>query len=171
MSLAGCATARNYSAPDGPRFAGQFAGTAPARAIRVVSFNIKYGRNVTGAAALLRGDVRLKDADVIALQEMDEVGVECLARTLGLNYVYYPAAVHPADHRNFGNAILSPWPIEDDVKIPLPHLGRFRKMQRIAVAATVSDLADSPRAQLNLLRLAELATGRKKLDLPADPQP
>jgi len=144
LSLAGCATARNYSAPDGPRFAGQFAGTLPARAIRVVSFNIKYGRNVTGAAALLGGDVRLKDADVIALQEMDEVGVECLARTLGLNYVYYPAAVHPADHRNFGNAILSPWPIEDDVKIPLPHPGRFRKMQRIAVAATVRVRGDLP---------------------------
>src|SRR5258706_5163610 len=141
---AGCATARNYPAPGGPRFGGQFAGAPTARVIRVVSFNIKYGRNVTGAAALLRGDVRLKDADVIALQEMDEVGVECLARTLGLNYVYYPAAVHPADHRNFGNAILSPWPIEDDVEIPLPHPGRFRKMQRIAVAATVRIRGDLP---------------------------
>ena len=143
-ALAGCATAPNYTDPGGPRFAGQFAGTPAARPIRVVSFNIKYGRNVTGAAALLRGDVRLKDADVIALQEMDETGVECLARTLGLNYVYYPAAVHPADRRNFGNAILSPWPIEDDVKIPLPHLGRFRKMQRIAVAATVRVRGDLP---------------------------
>jgi endonuclease/exonuclease/phosphatase family metal-dependent hydrolase len=134
---AACATARNYPDPAGPRFAGQFAGEARPAAIRVVSFNVKYGRNVTGAAALLRGDVRLKDADVIALQEMDESGVECLARTLGLNYVYYPAAVHPADHRNFGNAILSPWPIEDDRKLVLPHLGRWRRMQRIAVAATV----------------------------------
>jgi endonuclease/exonuclease/phosphatase family metal-dependent hydrolase len=143
-ALAGCATARNYPDPAGPRFAGQFAGRPAERPIRVVSFNIKYGRNVTGAAALLGGDVRLKDADVIALQEMDETGVACLARTLALNYVYYPAAVHPADHRNFGNAILSPWPIEDDVKIPLPHLGRFRKMQRIAVAATVRIRGDLP---------------------------
>jgi len=143
-ALAGCATARNYTDPAGPRFAGQFAGLPAERPIRVVSFNIKYGRNVTGAAALLRGDVRLKDADVIALQEMDETGVECLARALALNYVYYPAAEHPADHRNFGNAILSPWPIEDDVKIPLPHLGRFRKMQRIAVAATVRIRGDLP---------------------------
>lgn len=134
---ASCATARNYPDPAGPRFAGTFAAAEHARPIRVVSFNVKYGRNVTGAAALLGGDVRLKDADVIALQEMDDKGVECLARTLHLNYVYYPAAVHPADHRNFGNAILSPWPIEDDAKIVLPHLGRFRRMQRIAVAATV----------------------------------
>ena len=144
FGLGGCATARNYPDPAGPRFAGQFAGTVAPRPIRVVSFNVKYGRNVTGAAALLKGDVRLKDADVIALQEMDETGVECLARTLALNYVYYPGAVHPADHRNFGNAILSPWPIEDDAKIPLPHLGRFRKMQRIAVAATVRVRGDLP---------------------------
>ena len=52
-ALAGCATARNYAGPDGPRFAGQFAGQVAerprARPIRVVSFNIKYGRNVTGA--------------------------------------------------------------------------------------------------------------------------
>src|SRR6185295_18919574 len=144
FGLGGCATARNYLDPAGPRFAGQFAGTVAPRPIRVVSFNVKYGRNVTGAAALLKGDVRLKDADVIALQEMDETGVECLERTLSLNYVYYPAAVHPADHRNFGNAILSPWPIEDDAKIPLPHLGRFRKLQRIAVAATVRVQGDLP---------------------------
>src|SRR5258708_12413171 len=79
MSLAGCATARNYSAPDGPRFAGQFAGTAPARAIRVVSFNIKYGRNVTGAAAPLRGDVRLKAPHAIPLPEMDKLSLKSLS--------------------------------------------------------------------------------------------
>ena len=132
-----CAPARNYPDPAGPRFAGTFAGVPRPPAIRVVSFNVQYGRNVTGAAALLAGDVRLQGADVIALQEMDELGVECLARTLGLNYVYYPAAVHPADRRNFGNAILSPWPIEDDRKLVLPHLSRFDRMERIAVAATV----------------------------------
>jgi hypothetical protein len=38
----------------------------------------------------------------------------------------------------------------------------------VAIAATVSGLADSPRAQLNLVRLAELATGKKQLALPHD---
>lgn len=40
----------------------------------------------------------------------------------------------------------------------------------VAAATAVRSLLDSPRSQLNLLRLAELATGRKKLELPADPQ-
>src|SRR4051812_19813984 len=141
---AACARTRNYVDPAGPRFAGQFAGQPRPRGIRVVSFNVKYGRNVTGAAALLGGDARLSGADVIALQEMDETGVECLARTLGLNYVYYPASVHPSTHRNFGNAILSPWPIEDDVKVVLPHLGRFRKQQLMAVSATLRVLGGLP---------------------------
>ncbi|HUG54942.1 MAG TPA: endonuclease/exonuclease/phosphatase family protein [Vicinamibacteria bacterium] len=144
LASSACATVRNYPDPAGPRFAGQFAGVERPSAIRVVSYNVKYGRNVTGLAALLGGDPRLKGADLIALQEMDEAGVECVARALGLNYVYYPAAVHPADDRNFGNAILSPWPIEDDRKIVLPHRGRWRRMQRIAVAATVRVRGDVP---------------------------
>ena len=36
----------------------------------------------------------------------------------------------------------------------------------MAQASTVTNLAQSPRAQLTLIHLAELATGRRKLDLP-----
>jgi endonuclease/exonuclease/phosphatase family metal-dependent hydrolase len=140
----GCAVARNYPAPLGPRFAGQYAGEPSAAVIRVVTFNLKYGRDVAGALSILQEHPRLRGADILALQEMDEAGVDCLARALSLNYVYYPAAVHPADDRNFGNAILSPWPIEDALKLVLPHPGRFRRMQRIAVVATVKVRGDLP---------------------------
>jgi endonuclease/exonuclease/phosphatase family metal-dependent hydrolase len=144
LVTSGCATARNYPDPTGPRFAGHYAGQTRPRAVRVVSFNVKFGRDPAGAAALLGSDPRLRDADVIALQEMDETGVDGIARRLGLNYVYYPAAVHPTDHRNFGNAILSPWPIEEDAKLILPHPARFRKQRRIAVAATVRVWGELP---------------------------
>jgi endonuclease/exonuclease/phosphatase family metal-dependent hydrolase len=133
----GCAAALNHAEPSGPRFAGSFVDAPPPDALRVVTFNVKFGRNVAGAAALIESDPRLRAPDVLALQELDESGAECLARALRLNYVYYPAAVHPADHRNFGNAIFSPWPIAEDKKLILPHRHRFRGMQRIAVAATV----------------------------------
>ena len=65
------------------------------------------------------------------------MGTELIARTLSLDYVYYPATLHPVARRNFGNAILSRWPLEDDVKIILPHRGRMRKSERIAVGATM----------------------------------
>ena len=133
----GCAAALNYPDPAGPRFAGSFTDAAPAEALRVVTYNVKFGRRMPAAIALLASDFRLRGADILALQEVDEEDAACVARELALNYVYYPAAVHPADGRNFGNAVLSPWPIEEDAKLVLPHRHRFRGMVRIAVAATL----------------------------------
>jgi endonuclease/exonuclease/phosphatase family metal-dependent hydrolase len=136
---AACASTTNYPDPAGPRYSGVYtkASVPRERGLRVVTFNIKYARETARAAALLKDDPRLSGADVIALQEMDEAGADLIARTLGVNFVYYPAVVHPANRRNFGDAVLSPWPLEDDVKIVLPHRGRFRKSVRIAVGATV----------------------------------
>lgn len=134
-----CASTTNYPDPAGPRYAGVYTKSAVPRghALRVVTFNVKYAVESAAAAALLRDDPRVAGADVIALQEMDEAGAELIARTLAVNYVYYPAVLHPAHRRHFGDAILSPWPLTDDVKIVLPHRGRWRKSERIAVGATV----------------------------------
>jgi endonuclease/exonuclease/phosphatase family metal-dependent hydrolase len=134
---AGCAPAVSYLDPAGPRFAGGYAGRVSPRSLRVVTFNVKYARRPEAAAAVLKHDPRLARADVIALQEMDEQGTDLIAKALAMNYVYYPAGIHPVPDKHFGNAILSPWPLEDDAKLVLPHLGRIRKMARIAVAATV----------------------------------
>lgn len=141
---ASCASTRNYMDPAGPRFAGTYAGAQAPAGLRVVTFNVKYARNPDGAARLLRYDPRLRDADLVALQEMNEAATERIARTLGLNYVYYPASLHPSAKANFGNAILSPWPITDDVKILLPHRGRWRRSLRIAVGATVHPAGRAP---------------------------
>ena len=137
LCAAACASTKNYLDPDGPRYAGSYAGMAAPPGLRVVTFNVKYARRPEAAAALLRYDPRLAGADVVALQEMNAKAVETIARALGLNYVYYPASVHPAAKGDFGNAILSPWPLTDDVKILLPNRGRLRKSLRIAVGATV----------------------------------
>lgn len=156
VSLASCSRTINYPDPGGPRFAGNalfgtpalpatagMAGkgetlsTALQPPVRIVTFNIKFARRIDRAERLLRTNPDLGDADLIFLQEMDESGTERIASTLAMNYVYYPAFVHPADHKDFGNAILSRWPIQEDRKIVLPHLGRTRKSERIAVAATV----------------------------------
>lgn len=143
LGASACATARNYPSPLGPRYAGAAAdsgnGTAGAApdGIRIVTLNIRHAQRVDRAIELLRSAEPLQGADIIALQEMDAGGTERIARALRMAYVYYPAAVHWQTGRDFGNAILSRWPIVSDAKIVLPHLARFRRLQRVATAATV----------------------------------
>jgi endonuclease/exonuclease/phosphatase family metal-dependent hydrolase len=63
--------------------------------------------------------------------------VKAIADSLGFGYVYFPATLHPHTGRDFGNAVLSRYPIEDDNKIILPFLARFRHTMRAAVGATI----------------------------------
>jgi endonuclease/exonuclease/phosphatase family metal-dependent hydrolase len=58
-----------------------------------------------------------------------------LARALGYDYVYAPASV-AEDGDDFGNAILSPWPLSDARKIILPGLHPLTGQQRTATRAT-----------------------------------
>ena len=134
----GCATALNYDDPTGPVLVVQQPSSRVATSeIRLVTFNVKFGEHVDRAADLLTRPGPLRDADVLFLQEMDGPGTEKLARALGMNSVYVPSARHPTSHRDFGVAVLSPWPLDDARKVPLPHEHRFRKLRRAAVAATV----------------------------------
>jgi endonuclease/exonuclease/phosphatase family metal-dependent hydrolase len=139
VMMSACAPTLNLPDPAGPKFEGRFAPASPddgAASLKVVTFNIKLGRQIDKAAAVLQaGDLR--GADVIAVQEVDQTGAARLAQALRMNYVYYPGVVHPTDHRYFGPAILTRWPIERSWKLTLPHLGRFRHQQRTATAAII----------------------------------
>jgi len=160
-----CATARNYTDPTGPIFVGQASFlTRAASDLRVVTFNIAFARHVDRAADLLTRPGPLKDADVLVLQEMDAPGTESLARALGMNYAYVPAAVHPSSHRDLGVAIVSPWPIADVRKILLPHQHRFRKMRRSAAAATINASSGPVRVYAVHLETVFGASGRVRRD-------
>ena len=140
ISLAGCASVHNYLEPEGPRYVGgpSPVPTASPRAdgsLRVVTFNVEYGKRIPEAIAALRANA-LRGADVITLQEMDAPGTAAIAEALGLNYVYYPAS-RPSTGRDFGNAVLSPWPIEASHKVQLPGFSRGTHQARAAVAASV----------------------------------
>ena len=139
MSLA-CAVARNYPDPDEPRYEGRHAPPRSAvtpESVRVVTFNIQFARHTDRAIAAVRDHPALRHPDLLLLQEMDAVGVEAVALAVGLNYVYFPAARHPKTGRDFGNAVLSPWPIEEAWKLVLPHSSRYVHLARAAVAARV----------------------------------
>ncbi|HEY7481141.1 MAG TPA: endonuclease/exonuclease/phosphatase family protein [Gemmatimonadales bacterium] len=146
LALGSCARATNLLSPAGPRFEGKYASPSPAAApdstIRVVTFNIRFAREIERAIEVLHGD-SLRSADILALQEMDEVAVERIARTLGYDYAFYPAVIHPTSGRYFGPAILSRWPIERSWKVLLPHAGWTRGQRRTATAAVVR-IGDCP---------------------------
>ena len=136
--------ATNYLDPDGPRYSGTLRPATPGepageatRPLRVVTFNIEYGREIDRAVSLLRSAEALRNADVLLLQEMDSRGVVRIATELGLNYLYFPGGIHPQAKQDFGTAILSPWPIEDPAKIVLPHGSALTGLRRVVTAATV----------------------------------
>lgn len=136
---AACRPFLNYQTPSGPRYALDLPA-APASvpgSLRVVSYNVQWGSHIDRAIAVLESRAQLSGADVIALQEMDPDATRRIAAALGMGYVYYPAGVHPKTGREFGNAILSRWPIIADEKLMLPHLGRTRKSRRVVTAATI----------------------------------
>jgi endonuclease/exonuclease/phosphatase family metal-dependent hydrolase len=139
LTSAGCELAENYLDPNGPRYAGNYAVErdveAPAK-LEVVTFNIKFGDHYDVAAEELASEPALTGADVVLLQEMDAPRTDAVARRLQMNYVYYPASVHE-NGRDFGNAVLSRWPIIADEKLILPHRDPRNGRIRIAVQSTI----------------------------------
>lgn len=127
----------SYTHPEGPRYMGQFVEETPEfdGHFKVVTYNIKLGKNLEQAIHELENEKGLKDADVIFLQEMDPDGVLEMAQRIKYDYIYYPAALHSTHDKGFGNAVLSMWPIIEHQKVVLPHEHPIRKMQRNAVFA------------------------------------
>jgi len=141
MTLSGCGLVTdgvNYTDLTTPRYC-SLDNTKTFQAqdtLKVVSYNIKYAVKSELAGKLLHEDKNLADADIIFLQEMDREGVEKIANTIGCNYIYYPAVRHPLSNRDFGNAIVTKWPIIFDQKIILPHLDPDN-LQRVVVGAGI----------------------------------
>lgn len=136
---ASCVATENYLERDGPRLEGRY-GVAPAprRELRVVTYNVKYGRRVKEAIETLSRDAALRGADIVTMQEMDGAGVEDVAQALAMNFVYVPASCDPESGREFGNAILSPWPILETGKLLLPGRARINGRARVAAIARVA---------------------------------
>lgn len=139
IGVASCTNVQNYLDPSGPRYSGQYAIGVPDNdgILKAVSYNIEHSENLIRAIQELATVAELKGTDVLMLQEMDEAGVDSIARLIGFNYVYYPANVHSTNDRNFGNAVLTRYSILDDGKILLPHEDIKRRQRRIAVFATI----------------------------------
>lgn len=157
----------NYTHPNKPRYASLNAITEKRAfngTIRVITYNIKLSKKIDKATQLLAQHDDLNGADIICLQEMDPAGVKQIANTLKYNYVYYPAILHPRSEKDFGNAILSKWPIISDQKIILPKVGTGR-LQRIAVYATI--LINSIKISVACIHM-KIFAGRLQRRIPID---
>jgi endonuclease/exonuclease/phosphatase family metal-dependent hydrolase len=144
--LSSCISANklvNFSDPHGPRYAKLDVVTSHTepdkKTIKVVSYNIDLCKKIASVRKFLQENPFLANADIICLQEMNLENLKFIANTLKYNYVYYPSAIHPGNHKDFGQAILAKWPIENDKKILLPFSfeDRYIKIQKCAIGSTV----------------------------------
>lgn len=137
LPLAGCSVVYNYDDPDGPRYEGHYSttGDRSAQSFNLVTFNIQFAARVSTALDEIGETPALSEAGVLLLQEMDDAGSDAIAQRFGFDYVYYPGSKH--DGKDFGNAVLSRWPIVDDHKLILPHRNPSNGRIRIAVAASL----------------------------------
>ena len=97
--------------------------------IRVMSYNIHRGIGTDGELSLERiaRIIRDQNPDLVALQEVDKgtnrsFGVDQaaeLAKLTNMHHVYGPAMAY--DGGEYGEAILSRWPMESSLNTALPH--------------------------------------------------
>ncbi|MEM8908963.1 MAG: endonuclease/exonuclease/phosphatase family protein, partial [Bacteroidota bacterium] len=114
------------------------------------------------AIAELRTHEGLREADIVLLQEMDEVGTRRIADSLQLNFLYYPATINSTNQTFFGNAILSRWPLQNERKYVLPHPNPHNGGRRIAISAKI-DLGNKTIRIYNIHSETIVLKGKKRL--------
>lgn len=138
-------TCQGFYPSDGPFYSGSYAPAVPRRSgprvnPRFVSYNVNFMKRLDVVLNDLRTIDALQNPDFILLQEATGVpggkenGVEVLARALRMNFVFGPAMVF--GKQDYGNAILSRWPIGEFRKALLPLSPAENCNQRAAVGAT-----------------------------------
>ncbi|MDO6431514.1 hypothetical protein Q4E93_12995 [Flavitalea sp. BT771] len=135
ISLFSCRALNFYGDADKPLFNSEkkeIANTEPSDSLNVVTFNIKKARKIELAISEMKQLEKKTPIDIYLLQEMNEGGVEAIARGLSLNYLYIPIAYDKSDKKNIGNAILTKGTIEHPEKLILPH-AKWQNQQRRSV--------------------------------------
>ncbi len=138
--------------------------------MKLVTFNIQFGRGRDGLIELARMADVVREADIICLQEVDRhwrrTGMaDQVAEIMALfpdRYVVFGAgldvdASHRADgvvvnrRRQFGNATLSRWPILSSRAIVLPKIGKGEEMNTWTVA--LETVIDAPGGAMRVINL------------------
>lgn len=112
--------------------------TETGMAMRVVSWNIELGEEIDKAIDALSSHPDLAGADLVLLQEMDNVGPALIAEALGLEHTYRASCKHKDTGKPFGNSILARGSIGEPTVSRLPHIAPWAGIRRIAVHAPVT---------------------------------
>jgi endonuclease/exonuclease/phosphatase family metal-dependent hydrolase len=130
----------NYTDPKGEIIHGDFADSTNAfdGTLQVATWNLHFGENLEEIITTLEKTDELNNADLLLLQEIDEDGVENIARSLHYNYIYYPTVFSRQRGKEYGLAILSSWPLKDSEKILLPNWLPGWVENRYAIKAVAS---------------------------------
>ena len=111
----------------GPFFSANYSTSKPTQTIKslkVVSFNVMFSKDPDALIKDLSAIPEINDADIILLQEVTgslggkENAADTIAKKLGYNYVFSPGMIFGGE--DYGNAILSRYPLFDFKKIVLP---------------------------------------------------
>ena len=109
--------------------------------LRLVTFNVRFGRKIAEIAHSFKNYPNLAQADVILLQEIEDHHKEKtpraahLAKLLQMDYVYVPSRRLPLSRGTHGSAILSRWPLREATAIRLPVYRFLRLHPRVALSA------------------------------------
>jgi len=111
--------------------------------LRVATYNIRHGQGLDGGVDLNRVEQVIRDleVDLIGLQEVDKGWrrsgyvdqARCLAEGMHMEYVFAPAITRGTSQ--YGNAILSRYPIAFWESFPLKSLRETRVLVRTVVMA------------------------------------
>lgn len=122
VTFLSCGTVRIYKEPDRPvLISNEINNIQPADSLTVVSFNIEKAEKIQQAISELQRFAKTTPVAVYLLQEMDEQGVQAIAKELNLNYLYIPIVYNWLLKKNMGNAILAKGLIQRPEKLILPH--------------------------------------------------
>ncbi|HKK71458.1 MAG TPA: endonuclease/exonuclease/phosphatase family protein [Candidatus Krumholzibacteria bacterium] len=107
--------------------------TAP-DSFHVVTWNVEHSARIDTALEEIGASDQLAGADVYLLQEIEQGDVPRLATGLGgLAAVHYVASLRERSGIEFGNTVLSRWPVLDALRIDLPG-DRWYGSPRLATA-------------------------------------
>ncbi|MCO5143356.1 MAG: endonuclease/exonuclease/phosphatase family protein [Oligoflexia bacterium] len=144
MSLsAKSADCTNIYPPNSPFYEANYQDRLPLpkSTFKFVSYNVGLFENFDKILNDLSTIDSIKNADVILLQEAaGDMGgpnnkVDELARALKMNYVFAPAMT--LWEKDYGNAILTKWPIAQYQKVLLPFSDKENCNQRISLMVTL----------------------------------